>query len=140
MASPAENEKVVREAHAKSMEALAADVHPYSASAIRDWEKQLDAALAALRAQAEAGEDHTAAIEAAEASVAKHERHIDTLLARAEAAEARLADAHEALRFYANENNWTQMTSWGGRIHDDESAAIADGGSIARAALSGEPS
>lgn len=41
----------------------------------------------------------------------------------------------EALKFYADENNWTQPTSWGGRILDDESEAIADQGSRARAAL-----
>jgi hypothetical protein len=48
---------------------------------------------------------------------------------------ARLEAAEQALAFYANENNWTQVTSWGGRIHDDESNAITDGGKIARAAL-----
>jgi hypothetical protein len=42
------------------------------------------------------------------------------------------------LAFYADENNWTQPTPWGGRIHDDESKAIADGGKRARAALAGD--
>lgn len=43
----------------------------------------------------------------------------------------------EALAFYANEDNWTQFTSWGGRIFDDESDAVNDCGARARAALAG---
>lgn len=44
----------------------------------------------------------------------------------------------EALEFYADQTNWTQMTSWGGRIHDEESPAIEDYGRKARAALDSE--
>ncbi len=43
--------------------------------------------------------------------------------------------AREALAFYADEDNWTQMASWGSRIHDDESKAIQDGGKTAREAF-----
>lgn len=39
---------IVRDAHNKAMEALAADVHPYSHGAIGEWEKEMDAALARL--------------------------------------------------------------------------------------------
>jgi len=42
---------LVRETHLKAMEALGADVHPYSASAIRDWEQQLEESLARLEAR-----------------------------------------------------------------------------------------
>lgn len=48
----------IRRAHAKAMEALAADVHPYSASAIRDWEREMDTALDALAADAAAAQPH----------------------------------------------------------------------------------
>ena len=51
----------------------------------------------------------------------------------------RLAEAEQALAFYADDRNWTQPTSWGGRIHDDESRAIRDGGRQARAVLGSVP-
>ena len=40
-----------------------------------------------------------------------------------------------ALTFYADETNWTQLTSWGGRIADDEAPAQLDYGKTARSAL-----
>lgn len=40
-----------------------------------------------------------------------------------------------ALTFYADMNNWTQPTSWGGRVFDDEGDACRDCGDGARAAL-----
>jgi hypothetical protein len=45
-----------------------------------------------------------------------------------------LREAREALAFYADADNWTQPTSWGGRIFDDEAPAI-DSGKRARVAL-----
>lgn len=42
--------KTIRKAHARSMEALAADVHPYSGSAITAWEEEMDAVLDSLAA------------------------------------------------------------------------------------------
>jgi hypothetical protein len=47
----------------------------------------------------------------------------------------RLEAAERVLDFYAQEENWTQLASWGGRIHDDESKAIQDAGQKAREAL-----
>lgn len=40
-----------------------------------------------------------------------------------------------ALRFYADEDNWTQPTSWGGRVFDGEGRACGDAGERARRAL-----
>ena len=40
----------------------------------------------------------------------------------------------EALKFYANERNWTQPAPWGGQIFDDEAPAV-DCGRHARAAM-----
>lgn len=49
-------------------------------------------------------------------------------------AEARAAELERALTFYADKKNWTQPTSWGGRIFDEDGAAI-DCGKTAREAL-----
>ena len=46
-----------------------------------------------------------------------------------------MLDVIEALRFYADEETWTQPTSWGGRIVDDEGPWLGDTGAIARLAL-----
>jgi hypothetical protein len=73
-----EDVEAVREAHAKAMEALGADVHPYSASAIRDWEAEMDARLTALSARVSAAETGQAAAEqrAADAEKALREAHV----------------------------------------------------------------
>jgi len=55
--------------------------------------------------------------------------------AQAERAVAEAATLRQALSWYADTANWTQPTSWGGRIFDDEGAAVADCGERARAAL-----
>ena len=57
---------------------------------------------------------------------------------RAEAAEAREAALREALEFYADEKTYTQMTSWGGRIIDDEGPWLDDTGKRARVALAAD--
>lgn len=46
-----------------------------------------------------------------------------------------LESAREALAFYADEKTWTQPTSWGGRIIDDEGPWLSDTGRRAREAL-----
>jgi hypothetical protein len=81
----------VREAHAKAMAALgAADVHPYSGPAIRDWEQQLDAALDSLAAELEKRGDN--------------ERHLTNLLSwrEREGTEARA----EVERVKAERDEW----------------------------------
>jgi GGDEF domain-containing protein len=50
----------------------------------------IDSAIAAVDALQSQAEDNTAAIEAVEAEVRKQERHVDTLLKRAEGAESAL--------------------------------------------------
>ena len=45
------------------------------------------------------------------------------------------AELGEALEFYGDEATYTQMTSWGGRIIDDEGPWINDVGTKARIAL-----
>ena len=66
-------------------------------------------------------------------------RYRDGIFDEALAALARVRDLlaakDEALRFYADGDNWTQPTSFGTRIWDDDGEAQQDGGKIARAAL-----
>lgn len=67
---------VLREAHAGAMMALAADVHPYSGTALRQYEEAFDAALDDLGALVQAvkaySEDGTS--EAYNAMLAAYER------------------------------------------------------------------
>lgn len=51
-----------------------------------------------------------------------------------------LEAARSALEFYADEKTWTQPTSWGGRIIDDEGPWLSDTGKRARDVLYPAPS
>ena len=89
----------VREGHAKAMEALAADVHPYSGPAIRNWEEQHDDALTELEERLKDLEKErdvlfkgdwamlNQKLEAAEADIAGLCKREESALSRARAAE-----------------------------------------------------